>query len=188
MDELLEKQFLIQLQKDLLEDRENERCQADPIYYGIMDTHEYVCPEGHEYKIYLYDEDAAESITIEEYFESLSEEEKQELYENTDSGLMDDDDGEGIYIDDDYSFAECVEDGNPNIHIYYTQEVSQIEKDLLFLTRKDANEYLEKKGYHHSKDARSYAMTAARSWRYEHLLKLLKSVDWEKSTLVFKEE
>ena len=50
--------------------------------------------------------------------------------------------------------------------------------NTMFLTHEGCARHLRDYGYNYSKDAHAYAMTADRSPEYEHLLRIIRTVDW----------
>lgn len=201
--------WLQQLQQDLLENSKNEQCQADPIYYGLMEPHMMNATDDCSDGICIYNANTACTMSVEEFFEDLDETVKQTLANEEDSGIT------CIYdVDDAKIPADEMGDRNPFLYpchyeiteksdfisyleytMFFNPEWthlsiqaymihSEIAKDALFLTRKEANDYLKRFGYNHNADTVSYAMTAIRSPSYERLLNLLKKIDFTKSTIV----
>ena len=74
---------------------------------------------------------------------------------------------------DDYEFTAC-------------ERVFGIRENLLFLTREDAEHYLALNRHHHSRYAHPYLMTAWRDATVERLWRLLRDVDWSRSTLTMR--
>ena len=190
--------WLQQLQKDLMLDREMETVQADPIYYGIVDYKEQVVAEGYEDKIIIYDSRTNEKYELQTFFDNLSADKQALLADDIDSGISTSEDGTfyissdndfanyiTTYINDSKKFADCIM-GQSNLQLHYVAETEYVCTDCLFLTRSAAEKHLEENRHHYSKKAKTYAMTAWRSPQYEHLLELLKAVDWEHSNIVFK--
>lgn len=61
-----------------------------------------------------------------------------------------------------------------------------IVEDAMFLTRRAADEHLARNAYNYSGTAKSFAMTAWRNPEFGDLLKAIKAIDFEKSTIVLK--
>lgn len=177
-----ELEWLKQLQKDLIDDREKEKGNASPLYYGIIQPEKQIVPEGYEEDMTYYDPDGSCELTLEEIWDDLDDETKKDMSEDYyETGVSETDDGDYEILDEsDFSKYVCELYGYERIP-YEMQP--RIQTDLMFLTRKDADAYLKAYGYNHPKDADSYAMTAVRSPRYEHLLELLHRIDWEKSEI-----
>lgn len=178
-----EQQWLKQLQNDLIEDRAKEQTQADPIYYAIRDFQELVTADGHHDYLAFYDAESCESYTEETIFELLDQEQLDELLEE---GTIEKTDS-GYSIQDTTDFQEWLSDHMDQIYCVYMVSHSYVVPDTMFLTRKDADSHLEANRHHYTQNATSYAMTGWRSPRYEHLIQLLRNIDFDKSTLVLKE-
>lgn len=179
-------QFLTELQRDLLEDRRTETAQADPIYYGILDVKEFVTDQDHsDNRVLICDDDDIEPQTaIEE--ELIDESLINEMLED---GILDTND-DGIYVADTDAFLDFVEENEDNIEtisVAYIAYDEIIKPDAMFLTRKDAKAYLKNNRHHYTGKAKTYAMTAYRSHRYEMLIDVLRTIDLAKSRIVMAE-
>ena len=84
-----------------------------------------------------------------------------------------------------YSLAGIVETVNEacgtDFIIQSVYERSVNVPDTLFLTHADCEDHLRKYDYNYKPDAHAYAMTAIRSPRFEQLIKLLQTADWDKA-------
>ena len=179
-------QFLTELQQDLLEDRRTETVQADPIYYGILDVKEFVTDQDHSDNRVLVcdDSDIEPQTAIEE--ELIDENLINEMLED---GILDTND-DGIYVADTDAFLDFVEENEDDIEtvsIAYIAYDEVIKPDAMFLTRKDAKAYLKNNRHHYTGKAKTYAMTAYRSHRYEMLIDVLRTIDLAKSRIVMAE-
>lgn len=179
-------QFLTELQRDLLEDRRTETAQADPIYYGILDVKEFVTDQDHsDNRILVCDDGDIEPQTaIEE--ELIDENLINEMLED---GILDTND-DGIYVADTDAFLDFVEENGDDIEtvsVAYIAYDEVIKPDAMFLTRKDAKAYLKNNRHHYTGKAKTYAMTAYRSHRYEMLIDVLRTIDLAKSRIVMAE-
>lgn len=179
-------QFLTELQRDLLEDRRTETAQADPIYYGILDVKEFVTDQDHsDNRVLVCDDGDIEPQTaIEE--ELIDENLINEMLEDR---ILDTDD-DGIYVADTDAFLDFVEeneDGIETVSVAYIAYDEVIKPDAMFLTRKDAKAYLKNNRHHYTGKAKTYAMTAYRSHRYEMLIDVLRTIDLAKSRIVMAE-
>ena len=180
-------QFLTELQRDLLEDRRTETVQADPIYYGILDAHEFVTDKDHsDDRVLVCDDgDIDPQTVIEEELIDASL-----INEMLDEGILDTDDDDGLRVADTDAFLDFVEeneDGIDAISVAYIAYDEVIKPDAMFLTRKDAEAYLGNNRHHYTNRAKTYAMTACRSNRYETLIDMLRTIDLEKSHIVMAE-
>ena len=179
-------QFLTELQRDLLEDRLTETAQADPIYYGILDVKEFVTDQDHsDNRVLVCDDGDIEPQTaIEE--ELIDENLINEMLED---GILDTND-DGIYVADTDAFLDFVEENEDDIEtvsVAYIAYDEVIKPDAMFLTRKDAKAYLKNNRHHYTGKAKTYAMTAYRSHRYEMLIDVLRTIDLAKSHIVMAE-
>ena len=179
-------QFLTELQRDLLEDRRTETAQADPIYYGILDVKEFVTDQDHsDNRVLVCDDGDIEPQTaIEE--ELIDENLINEMLED---GILDTND-DGIYVADTDAFLDFVEENEDDIEtvsVAYIAYDEVIKPDAMFLTRKDAKAYLKNNRHHYTGKAKTYAMTAYRSHRYEMLIDVLRTIDLTKSRIVMAE-
>lgn len=179
-------QFLTELQQDLLEDRRTETVQTDPIYYGILDVKEFVTDQDHsDNRILVCDDGDIEPQTaIEE--ELIDENLINEMLED---GILDTND-DGIYVADTDAFLDFVEKNGDDIEtvsVAYIAYDEVIKPDAMFLTRKDAKAYLKNNRHHYTGKAKTYAMTAYRSHRYEMLIDVLRTIDLAKSRIVMAE-
>lgn len=179
-------QFLTELQRDLLEDRRTETAQADPIYYGILDVKELVTDQDHsDNRVLVCDDGDIEPQTaIEE--ELIDENLINEMLED---GILNTND-DGIYVADTDAFLDFVEENEDDIEtvsVAYIAYDEVIKPDAMFLTRKDAKAYLKNNRHHYTGKAKTYAMTAYRSHRYEMLIDVLRTIDLTKSRIVMTE-
>lgn len=180
-------QFLTELQRDLLEDRRTETAQADPIYYGILDVHEFVTDKDHsDDRVLVCDDgDIDPQTVIEEELIDVSL-----INEMLDEGILDTDDDDGLRVADADAFLDFVEENEDEIDtisVAYIAYDEVIKPDAMFLMRKDAEAYLRDNRHHYTNKAKTYAMTACRSHRYETLIDVLRTIDLEKSHIVMAE-
>lgn len=183
-----EQEWLKQLQKDLIEDRLAEKGNASPLYYGLQQPFNQIVPDGYGDTIEFFDEDAQESITLEQLWNNFTQEEKQEMDNDyLDTGVSYNEETNEYEIANLSDFINHINQST-DYETFETEIQQRIVTDALFLTRKDANDYLQKYGYNHPKNTVSYAMTAVRSPRYEHLLELLHNIDWDASDIVLKQK
>lgn len=175
--------WLAKLQNDLHEDRKNEMTQADPVYYGIQDIASYVTEDGYHDYITYYDSDACEEMSFAQLFTDgpLADEKTRKMLLTEE--IIRSKDWNYEIVDED-EFNNFLEDHG--ISICFIAETPIIKTDVLFLTRKDAQAHLDDNRHHYTNKAVTYAMTAWRSPRYEHLMELLRNIDFERSNIVFK--
>lgn len=183
------KQFLDELQIDLLKDRQEEECTASPLYYGIMDNNPTVTAEGYDDFITFHNPESCESVdTLEEVIQIIKDEdnldkfientaaiscyEPEELYDNKNNKIL---------INDMYVWEEALEDFG--WHIIYMKDSYHIKENFIALTRKAAKEHLTNNSHHYTKDAHTYAMCSWRSPQFENLIALLHQIDWKDSNI-----
>ena len=105
-------QFLTELQRDLLEDRRTETAQADPIYYGILDVHEFVTDKDHsDNRVLVCDDGDIEPQTVIE--EELID--TNLVNEMLDEGILDTDDNDELRVADADAFLDFVEENEDAI-------------------------------------------------------------------------
>ncbi len=125
-------------------------CQAQPVYYGIIEREAIVTADGYQDFWQCYDEAACCELTEEEMEERRRE-------------FADANDGDDEGWDSDLAILPM------RWHRY-------IVRDRLFLTRREAEEHLRRNRHHYSPWAHTYAMTAWRSPQYEELVGCLISL------------
>ena len=172
--------WLNQLQKDMLADRKNETTQADPLYYSIHDFKSRVTAEGHEDRFEFYNPDTGESYTEEDIFLAM---EQDHIDQHIDDDVISEE--KPHKINNNSEFASFLED-TFGIQAVPVEDVGYVVPNTLFLTRDDAAKHLTSNAHHYTNCASTYAMTAWRSPRYGHLIELLRTIDFEASTIVFR--
>lgn len=175
--------WLAKLQNDLREDRKNEKTQADPVYYGIQDIASYVTEDGYHDYVTYYDSDTCEELSFAQLFTDGPLADRKTRKMLLTEGIIRRK-GRKYEIADEGEFNSFLEDHS--INICFMAETPIIKTDVLFLTRKDAQAHLDDNSHHYTDKAVTYAMTAWRSPRYEHLMELLRNIDFERSNIVFK--
>lgn len=177
-------QWLANLSDDLIADRAAETTTADPLYYGIIDEMPMVTANGHHSYVDYYDIEMAESLTFAELVEKLDQ--FDSLSWLIDSDILERTDAGDVSIIDRCEFESYLD--SIDIEPIYMIDVEYIVGNRLFLTREDAKKHLVQNAHRFSPKARTYAMCALRSPRYEHLIDLLREIDFSKSTLVFRHD
>lgn len=136
--------------------------------------------------IYIYDEDAAESV-FEGDLEQLTDWIKEQNFDAVikctyDDGYIEitcEDDNE-YYIDDISEIKDFLNEyGSGSYSIYYYRDREEIVQDTMFLTLRECKEHIEANNYHYH-NPHPYAMTAWRSPQVERLYKILQETDWDK--------
>ena len=84
-----------------------------------------------------------------------------------------------IHDEEDIVAALNLLEGDDTYSVGYELEIEKHHADVLFLTKKAADEHLRKYGYNYPDDAHAYAHTAQRSPEIETLYKLLHEVDFD---------
>lgn len=181
--------FLKLLQKEL--NTQPSMGNADPVYWGIMETSEQPTSEDYADATVLVDESG--DIVARDLEDAV-----QYLNDPMNDGLDDEitrcsmqDDGTCViqYKDSPEERCQCLADiiesldsslGDTfGLRLGYLRESHEIRKDALFLTHKDCEDHLKAYGYNYKPDAHAYAMTAVRCPRYETLLRILRETDWD---------
>ena len=127
------REWLQIFQEDLLEDRKNEKCQAEPIYYGIQDVEKIVTDEEHADCTEYYNIATEDSMKLDEIFEEyLSKEDIQELEDN---GVIKKS-ADKWWVRDIYEFCEFLEE-ETDIRMVSFQEVADVEVLLWLLQHID---------------------------------------------------
>lgn len=167
-------EFLKQLQKELLT---QDNCgQANPVYWGIMETKQKPVPEGFGeeiiYRLGGHYEPFTESELIkcvqENYYQDFTDELKEEW-----DGIVEEELGRTWDLTD---FCDDHCGGCESFEVKYEDELSR--ETGCFLTKKAAEDYIKRFGYNHS-SPRTYAMTAYRNFELERLLNIIKETNFE---------
>lgn len=172
-------EFLRDLQHEL-NTQENDG-NADPLYWGIMETTTVRVPEGEGTPYIVEDYDAV--YTIEEYVKMVNEAYVPDMNETTLERWND------ILADyEEYGYDVClndivdfVNDANNGLGGYCDVSWAEEQEKLCqntgaFLTKRAAKNYIEKFSYNHH-NPHTYAMTAYRNFELDRLLKILKTMD-----------
>ena len=158
--------FLVELQKEL--NTQDTMCQADPRFWVIAGTKDYLTAEDQADDEIIVDTDTSETMAT-----SLTEaiEWFVSLYET-----------QGIDTSEWQNLSEVIEAlhdvGLTQYEVRYIEHRKHIYQDTLFLTHKDAEDHLRKFGYNYDPTAHAFAMTAHRSPSVEKLLQILQQTDW----------
>lgn len=189
--------FLSNLKQELLQqDLEQTDQQANPKYWGIMETkYEQPCwEEDADYFIILVKEYYGDTQTFTDpndfknYIDTY-------FIQDLDTFDWEDDEKEDILdewssltanTDDLINFYENYCDGE--VSLLPVKDIEVLSKDTgCFLTKKAAQKYINNFGYNHS-NPRTYAMTAYRNFELERLLNIIKSIDWQSIEMVESKE
>lgn len=161
-------EFLKDLQHEL--NTQDDDCQAEPRYWGVMETRKEGVPEGcGDPYIYMGDgvtdtlEDAVEYVN--EWLSGCDDDgDKTEIWKEIDKDDMNEvTDFIQVHIEPE---ARIVYMDDKHIISYWTGA---------FLTKRACKEYIRKYGYNHS-NPQTYAMTAYRNFELERLLNILKTI------------
>ena len=179
--------FLKALQQEM--NTQDEQSQADPRYWTIIGTErEFGIDEEQAENSLFYIDDTCVAESVEEFAKLiqshipavksvqfhkgwntyvevvLKDKEKSFLYKS-------------LYKSTD--FIELYEDYGIELKVRNYRVVTRVYPGLFFLTRKEAEEHLEKNFYHYSSDARTYAMTAWRAPQVSQLYRILHETDFD---------
>lgn len=167
-------EFLKLLQKELL--TQDNQGQASPVYWGIMETKRREVPNGcgdeTVYRLGGHYEPLSESELIEYVQENYYSDFTDELKEEWD-GIVGEELGRTWDLTD---FCDDHCGGCESFEVKYEDELSR--ETGCFLTKKSAEEYIQRFGYNHS-SPKTYAMTAYRNFELERLLNIIMDTDWE---------
>lgn len=169
--------FLKELQTEL--NTQDHLCTTDPRYWCLVQTKQYPTSDDYADDYILYDTDCCDILAnntneirkyiINNYNESFNN------YCNTNNITAD-----NTTL---YHLSEFIKNSDNNLKIIPVQNVEEIIHNTMFLTHKDAVNYLKKYGYNHSATTHPYCMNAYRSNSYDKLLELLQKVNWDGVTL-----
>lgn len=173
--------FLKELQKELVEQPNDGN--ASPVFWVIADYRWRLTEEGYgdrdvlmfnnDHETLVYDNEESVKDFVDDYIESrtLGLREAVDMFTSEELEKMLDcrslSDIKDCVVFDDYE-------------LHQEEEEMYIVENTMFLTKREAKEYIAKYGYNHTSKVHTYAMTAVRSPQVEKLLKLLSSADWEK--------
>lgn len=180
--------FLKSLQTEL--NTQPNMGNADPVYWGIMETFEQPTSEDYADSTVLVDE-SGDIIArdLKDAVRYLNDPMDGDMDEITHCVMQDEDTCVIQYQHSPeercQSLADVIESLDSSLgdtfglRLGYLRETHEIRKDALFLTHKDCEDHLKAYGYNYKQDAHAYAMTAVRCPRYEKLLRILRETDWE---------
>ena len=178
-------------------------CQAEPRYWVIMDTEQLcnvVAEDADESYLTYRGNIVAKSldeikklilgmkkdILEKEGYDELVITEVETPFRYLNVYMADEGYEEELRIDDAEDAAIFLNDTfeNEDYDVIYTKKVQKPAKGPLFMTKAAAEEYLQKYGYNHSKDAHPYAMTAYRAPEIERLWKIVEETSWKQEETI----
>ena len=160
-----DKEFLRDLQREL--NTQETDYQADPIFWGVMETHKVAVPDGNG-EPYIYIPVKGDYYPLEDVVEMIEEMDKDEEEWND----VDKDDIDEV-VDFYNKTTQAEYDG---AHVVWLDDEETLSRNTgAFITKRACKEYIERFGYNHNKP-HTYAMTAFRNFEYERLLKILKTM------------
>lgn len=167
-------EFLKELQHEL--NTQTTDYNAQPVYWGVMETHEIAVPDGCGTTYIQHDDgkwNVKEAVReVEDYLASLKPEEKNLAIEK-EWGAVDKENITEVY---DFMSIELEWD---NIDLYDFREEEKLSTYTgAFLTKRACKQYIEKYKYNHS-NPHTYAMTAYRNFELERLLNILKTMKFQ---------
>lgn len=189
-----EVRFLKKLQHELnVQDSMGNR---DPKFWVIKQSKDKITsqdtePFEYDYVVLSDDDDLSQEIkTLDELFDAMQRLADDGSYqynvERTPDGILitNEDDGSDFTVNaitaETADILDTMAGDVGRFHVNYVTTESSIVPDTLFLTHESCEEHLMKYGYNYEPDAHAYAMTADRSPEYEALIKILRTVDFEK--------
>src|SRR5690625_3576589 len=166
----------LQAQMKWEEEHDND-CQASPRFWVLRDKRTVPTHENYEDRIsyYFNNGDVTEFETVEEL---------QEFLKEYHSDSFDEEDQRYYLCSDEITFGELWEyitfelNGDGYFKEVPVKDEWYIVENTLFLTKKEAKEYIRRYGYNHTKHVHTYAMTAIRSPQVEQLFHMLHNFDW----------
>lgn len=163
-------EFLKDLQKRLTE--QDTDGSAQPVFWGVMEKHEYAVPEGCGAYAKITHDDGA--YDLEEALDFVDQ--NIEYYDEDIRDQWEVVDRESIY--DVYWFMkyEMGLEGVEYVDFVKREELST--HTGAFLTKEACKKYIERYGYNHS-EPHTYAMTAYRNFEFGRLLDILKNIDFK---------
>lgn len=161
-------EFLKELQHEL--NTQDTDCQADPIYWSVMEKREVLALDGEGEPCIPYDDGA---YTLEELIEDINE--NIEDYDQQIQDEWKECDKEEVY-DVAYFAAERLGFNVYYKDIYYVEDEDYISRfSGAFLTKRACQQHIEGNKHHYDRP-RTYANTAYRNYELERLLKILKTM------------
>jgi len=161
-------EFLKELQHEL--NTQTNDGNADPVYWGIMEKREVLSMSGDIMYFHITGDD--DEYTYDDFVQYITD----KIIEADDKELLD----EWNELDHDnyYDVSYMAEILNIDYYKVECEETDYLSRETgCFLTKRAAQNYIDKCGYNHSKP-RTYAMTAYRNYELERLLKILKETDF----------
>lgn len=157
-------EFLRDLQHEL--NTQEHDGQAAPRYWGICQTHYEIRPIGYGDELRVAVDDMP-LMTKDEFKEYLDE--HIEDFDSQELGFMEDDIDTLVEYAENYGIdADIIEVAVDKTHIG--------EDSNVFLTKRAAQEHIKRNHYHYDAP-RTYAMTAWRNPEFEHLMRILQTMN-----------
>ena len=155
--------FLKELQVELRE--QDTDGQAAPYFWVIGDFHYVGCPDGDEETYELGMPDLSYYGLLDDFLEEIKD------------NLSDED--KEVLLEDDISALEWLQKNyDKDAYLVPVQEQHFVHSNTMFLTKKEAQNYIEANKHNLSNKAHTYAMTAMGAPTFKKLLSLLKTFDW----------
>ena len=177
-------EFLKDLQHEM--NTQDTVCQADPRYWGIMETERVFNLEDGE--TLLVNDDNGEEFTEMEGVTAYIDRVAKRVYQDGRAVHSDRADWIDVYDGEDNvetffeldEAADWLKENGERVRVTHFEDIKKIHSGPIFLTLRDADEHLRLNYYHYADDAHAYAMTAWRDPTIERLWKILQEIDWEK--------
>lgn len=163
---------------------------ADPVYWGIMETSEQPTSEDYADSTVIVDESGdIVARDLEDAVQYLKDAMDEDMDDIVYCAMLDErtcviryrhapEERCGSLADVIESLDSSLGD-TFGLRLGYLRESHEIRKDSLFLTHKDCEDHLKAYGYNYKPDAHAYAMTAVRCYEYERLLRIIRRTDWQ---------
>lgn len=172
-------QWLKTLQQNLVANKTSENKKTDILYYGILDYHPEQTTPGNEDTILLHNNETGQNETIEDTISRLDPDQQKDLYED---GIIVKQNGEWQILSQN-EYLEFIQDilGYTPVYITYTGFIAQ---NAIFMTRTEAEKYLNENRHLYTKDAITFAMTMPDDSQYGQLIKLLQKINFDETKIV----
>lgn len=176
-------EFLKALQKEMT--TQDKFLQASPRYWVVGDYEWQPVPTGtgEVYTVFSFEVNENTSLTYEDMAFQLIElleqgYDDEELEERLISDLKKVLEGK-LHLE--ATVEETLDELGFDYSMHEESYVHFAQPNTLFLTKKEAEEHIQRNKHHYGADAHPYAMTAWRSPEVAKLLEILETVDWETS-------
>lgn len=174
-------EFLKELQKEMI--TQDKVGQASPRFWVVGDYEWRPVPTGtgEVYTIFSFEVNEYTSLSYEDMANQLIEMLEQgyddeQLEERLISELKQAIEGD-LHME--ATIQEALDELGFDYSVHEESLVHFTQPNTMFLTKREAEEHIQRNKHHYSEDAHPYAMTALRSPQVEKLFEILETVNWE---------